>query len=209
MVDAQKGEYMQVVGRDKSNSLILQKEDGSHITWQPHKHSKVEVYNTESREIGKGDIIRFTRNNETVKNGEVARVVDILGSQATVEMGLGSEKSLQKMDLSVNKHWEHGYAFTVHAAQGSTKYQTFFHINAPQGNESGKIKSSDLAKMAKVFGERSFYVGVTRASHQLAIYTNDKNMAAQIVGAKQDKSSVLETLDKKRDISLQRLAKER
>ena len=55
------------------------------------------------------------------------------------------------MDLSVNKHWEHGYASTVHASQGSTKYRTFFHINAPQGNESGKIKNSDLAKMAKVF----------------------------------------------------------
>ena len=210
MIDAQKGEYMQVVGRGQSKGeLSLQKIDGTQITWQPHKHNKVEVYDKDNREIGKGDVIRFTRNNEIVKNGEVAKVVEISGHQATLEIGEEGKKSLLKMDLSANKHWEHGYASTVHSSQGTTKYRTFFHINAPQGNESGKIKDSDLAKMAKVFGERSFYVGVTRASHKLAIYTNDKNMAAQIIGAKQDKSSVLETLNKNGEISLQKLAKER
>jgi len=51
-----------------------------------------------------------------------------------------------------------------------------------------------LANMAKVFGARSFYVGVTRASHALCIYTNDKAMAAQAVTARQDKASAVEII---------------
>lgn len=48
--------------------------------------------------------------------------------------------------------------------------------------------------MAKVFGDRSFYVGVTRASHELRIYTNDKAAAAKAVSLKQDKTSAVETI---------------
>ena len=48
--------------------------------------------------------------------------------------------------------------------------------------------------MAKVFGDRSFYVGATRASHELRIYTNDKTVAAKAVAAKQDKTSAVETI---------------
>jgi hypothetical protein len=48
--------------------------------------------------------------------------------------------------------------------------------------------------MAKVFGDRSFYVGATRASHELRIYTNDKAMAARAVTARQDKTSAVETI---------------
>ena len=48
--------------------------------------------------------------------------------------------------------------------------------------------------MAKIFGNRSFYVGTTRASHELRVYTNDKAMAASIVSGRQDKSSAVETM---------------
>jgi hypothetical protein len=39
-------------------------------------------------------------------------------------------------------------------------------------------------------------VGSTRASHQLTIYTNNKDKAAQVMSVKQDKSSVLKTKNK-------------
>lgn len=43
--------------------------------------------------------------------------------------------------------------------------------------------------MASVFGDRSFYVGSTHASHELRIYTNDKAAAAQAVMERQDQCS--------------------
>ncbi len=48
--------------------------------------------------------------------------------------------------------------------------------------------------MAKIFDARSFYVGVTRASHALRIYTNDKEKAAKAICARLDKTSVIETI---------------
>ena len=50
--------------------------------------------------------------------------------------------------------------------------------------------------MDKAFGERRFYVGATRSSHELRIYTNDKDMVARAVGVKQDKASVIEVINK-------------
>ena len=101
--------------------------------------------------------------------------------------------SLHQVDLSRNKHWDHAYAQTVHASQGATQHRAIFHIRAPQ-TESEKKQERALENMAKVFGDRSFYVGATRASHELRIYTNDKAVAAKAVAAKQDKTSAVETL---------------
>jgi conjugative relaxase-like TrwC/TraI family protein len=207
-MEVQKGEYLRVVGQDK-NAVILQKENGERMTWSPHKYNKVEVYREESRELGVGDVIRFTRNSEQIKNGEVAKVVGREGGQYLLEAQQEKEKTSLKVDLSKNRHWEYGYAVTVHAAQGTTQYRTFFHIQIPEGEKKEENDKLVLAQMAKVFGQRSFYVGSTRASHELTIYTNDKNKAAQAIGAKQDKSSVLETMNKGQDISQRGLPKSR
>jgi type IV secretory pathway VirB9-like protein len=53
--------------------------------------------------------------------------------------------------------------------------------------------------MAKVFGDRSFGVGATRASHEMMIYTQDKEVAAALVGAKQEKLSAVENIEKDQD----------
>jgi ATP-dependent exoDNAse (exonuclease V) alpha subunit len=84
---------------------------------------------------------------------------------------------------------------TVHAAQGTTQYRTFFHIHAPEEHLSKNDRLA-LAQMAEVLGQRSFYVGSTRARHQLTIYTTNKDKAAQVMSVKQDKFSVLEAKNK-------------
>ena len=193
-IDAKKGEYMRVSAVDAPNgTVVLQKEDGSVIAWQPKKHNKIEVYDRDTRELAKGDLIRITRNEGEFKNGEVARVTAVAGDKVTLELKQGKDVSLHQVDLSRNKHWDHAYAQTVHASQGATQHRAIFHIRAPQ-TESEKKQERALENMAKVFGDRSFYVGATRASHELRIYTNDKAVAAKAVAAKQDKTSAVETL---------------
>lgn len=193
-IDAKKGEYMRVSAVDAPNgTVVLQKEDGSVIAWQPKKHNKIEVYDTDKRELAKGDLIRITRNEGEFKNGEVARVTTVAGDKVTLELKQGKDVSLHQVDLSRNKHWDHAYAQTVHASQGATQHRAIFHIRAPQ-TESERKQEKALANMAQVFGDRSFYVGATRASHELRIYTNDKTVAAKAVAAKQDKTSAVETI---------------
>lgn len=193
-IDAKKGEYMRVSAVDAPNgNVVLQKDDGSVIAWQPKKHNKIEVYDRDTRELAKGDLIRITRNEGEFKNGEVARVTAVAGDKVTLELKQGKDVSLHQVDLSRNKHWDHAYAQTVHASQGATQHRAIFHIRAPK-TESEKKQERALENMAKVFGDRSFYVGATRASHELRIYTNDKAVAAKAVAAKQDKTSAVETI---------------
>ena len=70
-----------------------------------------------------------------------------------------------------------------------------FHIRAPEHANEHQL-ARELQNMAKVFGDRSFYVGTTRASHELTIYTNDKDVARLAVTGKQDKTSAVETMER-------------
>lgn len=190
-IEAKKGQYARVSSVDAPSGVVmLKKDDGSEIAWQPKKHNKIEVYDRESRELARGDKIRITRNNGEFKNGEVGRVVSVVGEKVTLEMRGGGS---HQVDLSAHKHWDHAYAQTVHASQGATEHRAIFHIRTPK-SEGERRDTQALENMAKVFGNRSFYVGTTRASHELRIYTNDKAMAAGAVAAAQDKTSAVETI---------------
>jgi hypothetical protein len=45
-----------------------------------------------------------------------------------------------------------------------------------------------------VFGARGFYVSVTRATHEVDVFTNNKQVARELVGQAQEKYSALEEL---------------
>ncbi len=199
-IDAKKGEYAQVVSiKVEEGTVLLRKADGEKLTWMPKKHHKVEVYETGVRDLAAGDLIRFTRNGESFKNGEVARVKSIENQTVSLEHGPGATSSLYSMDLEQNKHWDHAYASTIHSAQGCTQRQAIFHMSFKNGKKRDDRQRQEPAgdKMAKAFGAfgvRSFYVGATRASHVLKIYTNDKAKAAKAISGFQDKTSTIEII---------------
>jgi ATP-dependent exoDNAse (exonuclease V) alpha subunit len=153
------------------------------------------VYDADQRALAAGDLIRITRNEGNFKNGEVARVVGLKGDAATIEMRQGNEAARHEIDLSKNRHWDHAYASTVHASQGSTQHRAVFHIRAPEDASEFRQKQQ-LEAMTRVFGARSFYVGTTRASHELRVYTNSKAVATAAVAGKQDKTSAVETIER-------------
>ena len=195
-IEASKGEYTKVVAVDATRGVVLlEKADGRQIAWEPRKLNNVEVYEAQQRALAPGDLIRLTRNEGEFKNGEVVRVAKMAGGVATVELRQNMETTKHDIDLDKNKHWDHAYASTVHASQGSTQHRAMFHIRAPESENEHKL-ARELQNMAKVFGDRSFYVGTTRASHELAIYTNDKAVARLAVTGKQDKTSAVETIER-------------
>jgi hypothetical protein len=195
LIDAANGEYMRVQRIDAPRGVVyLEKANGSVVPWQPKKHNKVEVYRAENRDIANGDLIRMTRKDGEFKNGEVGRVVAINGSVATLEVKQGNVIGQTKINLERSKHWDYAYSSTVHASQGATQYRTLFHIQTPE-HQSEKKQEKELKAMANVFGDRSFYVGSTRASHEIRIFTNSKRVALEVVAAKQDKTSAVEQID--------------
>lgn len=204
-LEVKKGDYLHVVDVDSAQRgvVVLQREDGTTVAWQPSKNNKVEVYDAEKRNVTVGDLVRITRNSEgELKNGEVGRITALDNGKATLELRQGKDVVRHELDLNQHehKHWDHAYASTVHASQGSTQYRTMFHIRAPE-NENERRQERELQNMTKVFGDRSFYVGTTRASHEIAIYTNNKDVAAKAVTGRQDKTSAVEVLQRHEQLS--------
>ncbi len=190
-----KGEYARVKAIDAAGGkVLLKKADGTTLTWTPKKHNKVEVYDAKNRDLAVGDLMRMTRNGEQFKNGDVVRVRSIANQVASLELYKGTEPSLHQVNLSQNPHWDHAYAVTIHSAQGCTQKRTIFHIDAKK--KGAYTENKKLEHWAQIFGARSFYVGATRASHTLKIYTNDKAKAAQVISAHQDKTSAVEVIQK-------------
>jgi len=197
-IHAAKGDYMRVVNSVDApyGTVILQKQDGTVIHWEPKKHNKVEVYKTEERQVAQGDLIRMTRSDGQFKNGEIGRVIATKGDQVTLEVKQGTIPRQHDINLSTSKHWDYAYASTVHSAQGATQYRTLFHIRAKESDDEQKDENNQKW-LAKIFGNRSFYVDITRATHEMTIYTNNKEEALKVITQKQDKTSSLEEMNKK------------
>ncbi|MGS1000118.1 MobF family relaxase [Burkholderia glumae] len=192
---AARGEYMTVVAtRPDEGIVVLRKADGSLMEWEPKKYNRVEVYLSEERALAARDVIRFTRGDELVKNGHEATVVSIQGNQAVLRLGDGKEIP---WDLDAQRHWDHAYAVTVHAGQGATREQAILHIPSEKlgRDPDDPRRQSDIAMtVRRIFGDRSFYVGITRAVDDLHVYTTGAETARWAVSQHQDKSSALQTL---------------
>lgn len=117
-----------------------------------------------------------------LNNGDVAFVKRVEGNTVVLNVK-GKDVSV---DLSKSKHFEYGYASTVHSSQGKTVRATAFHIRGDSG---------------KVFGDRAFYVGATRAREELKIYTDDMAAAMKSVGRAQEKTSAVEEMRRSREFS--------
>jgi ATP-dependent exoDNAse (exonuclease V) alpha subunit len=192
---ASRGEYMRVVGtRPDEGIVVLRKSDGSLMEWEPKKYNRVEVYLSETRNLAARDVIRFTRGDELVKNGHEATVVSVNENQAVLRLADGNEIP---WDLDAQRHWDHAYAVTVHAGQGATREQAMLHIPShkmERDPEDARRQSDVAMTVRRIFGDRSFYVGLTRAVEDLQIFTTDAILARAAVSRHQDKSSAIETL---------------
>ena len=190
-LDVEKDEYLTVIKDQHSDKLLLKNKNGKLIEWVPEKTKNVEVYTKEYRQVGIGDSIRFTRSNEQIKNGETAKVIDFKHGKVILQGQKGESLEYNDEDL---KHWDYSYASTIYAAQGATKHHVMMLVKGGVTSEDQK-ESLLLKKMSSIFGQKTFYVGVTRASHMLKIYTDNKQLMRKAVTQVQEKSSALETLE--------------
>lgn len=190
-----KDEYYTVVDKydiknknKRERGLILQDKDGKIQNWNSRNKNLIEVYEKEEKQLLKGDLIKINRTNGNFKNGEKYTYKGVEGDQVLLSNDKDEE---HRMNLSEFKHWDHGYATTIYSSQGLTKSNVFMLINSntlTNAQNSEKVAKS----LGKIFGNRAFYVGVTRASRELKIYTHDKSVARKAVGYSQDKTSFVQ-----------------
>jgi ATP-dependent exoDNAse (exonuclease V) alpha subunit len=84
------------------------------------------------------------------------------------------------LDLSTQRHWEHAYASTIHAAQGKTTDRVLVHIDT---------------KYEQTIGSESFYVAISRARREAKLYVDDRSKLTLAVERSAQKPYGLEALD--------------
>jgi len=178
------GSSLEVAAVDVGRGLVSLARGQESIDWEPRRTAKVEVYRAEERRLMAGDLLRWTRNDRDLgrRNGELVRVLSVDPQKATaVVRGAGKAESL---DLRCMQHWEHGYASTVHTAQGRTADRVLVHLDG---------------RYEKMVGSESFYVAVSRARHEAKLYTDDQLRLREVVGRSQQRPYALQALAVVRD----------
>lgn len=163
-----KGEYAQVErANGDTNRLGVRTESGRAVDYDPARFQKTEVYRAEGREVQAGDRIKFTRNDyeNDRRNGETATVekVDPERGEAHVRTDRGETQTIK---LNGEKHWEHGYASTVHSAQGRTVRETIYEMDS----------------RSQTTGPEAHYVANSRGQDDAKIYTDDVERAREAIG---------------------------
>jgi len=169
--------------------VTLERADGERVQWQPALQHNMNVYRENTRELSVGDQVRLTANDYTrgMINGDRATVVAIDCERQTV--------GLQKADggvITLNTakplHLDHGYCSTVHSAQGQTAERVMIEADTRSATAN----------------EATFYVAISRAREEVAIYTDDKALLPEAMGREDIKYAALDVQSGSRDTGLER-----
>ena len=122
-------------------------------------------------EIAVGDRVLFARNDRTldVRNGQLGTVAAFDGTVATVRTDDGRTVDVDDRDYP---HLEHGYATTVHKAQGMTVERAFVLGQGSMDRHVGYVAMSrhrerlDVYLPDEEFETRSFAETISRARRQ-------------------------------------------
>lgn len=170
--------YARVVAIDREQNLLtVQKASGARVTYDPKRLSGVNVYQEKEQSFAPGDRVQFTApdKNIGVANRELATIESVSPEGGlTVRLEKGGTV---KFDLTENRHFDHGYAMTSHSAQGVTADRVL--INA------------DTEACPNLLNSRFAYVAISRARHDVVIFTNDSVSIAAKLGSEISKSSAL------------------
>ncbi|MDO8451104.1 MAG: MobF family relaxase [Rhodoferax sp.] len=175
-IGLRRGDLARVVTAEPG-CITMQREDGAQVTWRPTAMPHVAVFQEAVRELAVGDRVRFTANDygHQVINGDtgIVKAVDSDGGRVHIEKADGS---LVALDSNAPLHLDHGYCTTVHAAQGQTCERVLVDAD---------IKSA-------MASESLYYVAISRARNEVAIYTDDRELLPEAMTRKDEKLAALD-----------------
>ena len=140
---------------------------------------KGEVIETERgpREFAAGDRLYFLKNEHSlgVKNGSLGTVEQIRGGMLQVQMD-GEANRRVVVDANLYPHIDHGYAATVHKAQGATIDRTFALATSHWDRHTTYVALSRHRHDAAVFyGQEDFQMGRQTAGNFKAVLSRARS----------------------------------
>lgn len=155
-----------------SNQLTLQSPEGQILQLNPAHCPKKSVYQVQPLSVAAGDHLRWTQNNRQagIRNGQ-SFILDHIFPDGTAQI-TSTNGQTNQIALGGKQHLDYGWVSTVHSSQGKTANRVLA-----------------LANEATTHRE-SFYVTVSRARHQLKLYTNDKAALVELAQKSRAKENV-------------------
>lgn len=159
------GTYYEVVGREDQDVLLKlhgSDEKADFIRFSPERYSakNVQIFSLTESGLAVGEKIVWRDNDKPSGrlNNDWATVEKIEGTTATFRLANGKTGEFDMSKLG-NSHWDHGYAMTVHAAQGKTAQNVFVHAET---NRKALLNTEQ------------FYVQLSRARDGVYLYTDSR-----------------------------------
>ena len=172
-----KGMQLEVVSTDPAwRTLCARRADGAEVMLSAAQTSGFQVYESRSRDVAQGDLVRWTRNDRNLglRNGQDLRVERMTAHQ----IGLTTKDGrLVEVSREQRMHLDFNYVNTVYASQGKTCERV--------------IISAD-----KTFGREAMYVAVTRAKSSVTLYTQDKERMCQLAEISRAKVSAVDLVER-------------
>lgn len=172
----ERGDFARVVD-GRAGVVTLERADGQRVEWRPVNQPHLSAFTEQQRELAAGDVVRFTHNDHRngIVNGERATVASIDIEQGRIVLDKPDGTRLaQRLDGPL--YLDHGYAQTVHSAQGQTCERIL--IDAPAGSATNN--------------ESAYYVAISRATHEAKLYTDDAQRLPEALSREDSKTAALE-----------------
>ncbi|WP_193061078.1 MobF family relaxase [Halomonas sp. 3A7M] len=150
-----RGEAYTVIDTGPGNKLTVKSQAGEMISFSPARHKEMSIYSMEKIELSKGDDVRITRNVAAADLGthEHYTVADVKPGQVTLTNSAGKRVTL---DNKAPLPMTYGYATTVHSAQGLTRDRVYANLDSHSPTTTKEV----------------YYVAVSRARHEVKLYTD-------------------------------------
>jgi conjugative relaxase-like TrwC/TraI family protein len=166
VLGVEQGEYARVEKVDaKDNHITVERENGGHLTYDPHRLSGVAVYQEHERAFSEGDRVQFTAPSKElhVANRELG-TIDKINDAGDLKIHMDSGREIE-FNIREHPHLDHGYAVTSHSSQGQTADRVLVHVDTDRGEQ--------------LVNNRFAYVSVSRGQYDAQIYTNDRSELAR------------------------------
>jgi len=176
--DLRQGEMYRVIGTvtDKPNMLEVEHlATRTRPTFNPARAAKLSLYEPVKAELAAGDWVRVTRNNASLDLVNGARFEVLAVTPTTVTLG-GGGRRLNLDAATAPLHLDRAYATTSHSAQGLTCDRVL--INA---ESFSRTTQRDV-----------YYVAISRARHQVELYTDAAGKLAGVVNRLEEKTAALD-----------------
>lgn len=174
------GEYGAVIASDRASNVIKIKMDsGKVIQYNPAKFRGVSIYAPELRNFTVGDRLQFTAPSRKlgVSNRDAGTITE-LDKAGNVRVKLDDKRSVG-FNLSSNRHIDHGYVSTSHAAQGATVDRVLVHI------DTGDTRITNLVNKTLA------YVALSRPRFEAHVFTDDKERLATALVRRKENAMAL------------------